>query len=207
MAGRRPDGDRTRERVLEAAVPLFARHGFAGTSVRMIAADAGVNVATLAYHFSDKDGLYRAVVQRLHEDLAAEFPSLPAARSPDEVLRAVLEAAWAFCLAHREHNRLLLRHVLDAGALPEVVVESWSEPLMARAVAVVALFRPDWSEARRRLLVNSVQHLLVRWSLEDPDQFRALLGGIDDLDGAIVDFAEGLVRAQLGLSSPPSRAL
>lgn len=199
MAGRRTDGDRTRERVLEAAIPLFAAHGFAGTSVRMVAGAAGVNVATLAYHFDDKDGLYRAVVQRLHQDLSEAFPSLPQGSDPSTLLRSVIAGAWAFSLAHREHNRLLLRHVLDSGALPEVVVESWSEPLISRAVAVIAMFRPEWPAWRARLLVSSVQHLLVRWSVEDPDQLHALLGRPDDVDAAVVAFTEDLVRGQLGL--------
>ena len=58
----RADGARTRERILAEALPLFAARGFAGTSVRQVAAAAEVNVATLAYHFSDKQGLYDAVV-------------------------------------------------------------------------------------------------------------------------------------------------
>lgn len=156
-----------------------------------------MNVATLAYHFGDKDGLYRTVVQRLHEELASAWPELPPGTPPEGVLRAVLVTAWSFCREHREHNRLLLRHVLDAGALPAVVVESWSERLISRAAGLVGALRPDWPEPRRRLMVSAVQHLLVRWSLEDPDQLRALLGGPDDVDGAVIDFVEHLVRSQI----------
>lgn len=199
MASRRADGEKTRTKVLDVALPLFAAHGFAGTSIRMISTAAGVNVATLAYHFSDKEGLYTTVVQRLHEDLAEAFPKTPPAGNPDELLRWYLQATWDFCVEHREHNRLLLRHVLDRGALPDVVIENWSDDLMERATQVLSMFRPDWPETRIRLLVTAVQHLLVRYSLEHPAQFDRIHANPEDRDTAIVDFMELMVRSMLGL--------
>lgn len=84
MAGRgRGGGENTRERILTAALPLFAAHGFAGTSTRMIAKSANVNVATLAYYFEGKEGLYLTVLQRLHEDLVSFLPSAMPALGPD----------------------------------------------------------------------------------------------------------------------------
>ena len=203
MATRRADGEKTRARVLEVALPLFAAHGFAGTSIRMISSAAGVNVATLAYHFEDKEGLYKTVVQRLHEDLNTSFPTTPPPGDPDTLLRWYLEMAWQFCVDHREHQRVLLRHVLDRGMLPEVVLENWTESLMSRAVMVLRVFRPDLPEHRLRLLISSVQHLLVRFVLEDAQQFEALVGSDVDKATLVVDFLEDLVRSHLGL---PARA-
>jgi len=54
--------DDTRARILKAAVPLFARHGYAGASVRAIVARARVNQAAINYHFDGKEGLYHAVL-------------------------------------------------------------------------------------------------------------------------------------------------
>ncbi|MEZ4323524.1 MAG: TetR/AcrR family transcriptional regulator [Myxococcota bacterium] len=199
MATRRADGERTRAKVLEVALPLFAAHGYAGTSIRMISSAAGVNVATLAYHFEDKEGLYRTVVQRLHEDLSSAFPSTPPPGDPSKLLRWYLESAWQFCVDHREHNRVLLRHVLDRGALPDVVVDNWSESLMQRAVLVLRMLRPDVPEVRIRLLISTVQHLLVRFVLEDPAQFARIVGTDAEVGTVVVDHLEELVRGQLGL--------
>ena len=198
----RPAGDRTRERILEVALPLFADHGFAGTSVRTLAAAADVNVATLAYHFEDKEGLYDCVVQRLHEDLAGAFPSdRPPAGTPEEVLRSYVRAAWAFTVQHRQHVRLLVRHVLDHGAQPEVILDRWSDRLLGQADALLALFRPDWPPHRRRLLVLSLMHLTVRLVLEDPRQL-ARMSGIpqDRLEDEVVDWLGDLCVRELGLS-------
>ncbi len=60
----RRNGARTRERILDAAERLFAERGVAGVSLRAIIAEAGVNLASVHYHFGSKDALVNAVVGR-----------------------------------------------------------------------------------------------------------------------------------------------
>lgn len=57
----RSDGVEARNRLLDAALVLFADHGFAKTSTRDIAQAAQANVASIRYYFGDKAGLYQAV--------------------------------------------------------------------------------------------------------------------------------------------------
>jgi AcrR family transcriptional regulator len=57
----RHDGEASRARLLQSGLRLFAQQGFAKTSTRELAEDAGVNVASISYYFGDKAGLYRAV--------------------------------------------------------------------------------------------------------------------------------------------------
>lgn len=57
----RTDGIEARERLLHAALKLFAEKGFAKTSTREIALAAQVNIASISYYFGDKAGLYRAM--------------------------------------------------------------------------------------------------------------------------------------------------
>ena len=64
-------GRPSRERILEAATLLFAKNGYEGTSTRAIGAAAGANIAMIAYHFSDKEGLYTEVLRTTHERLLA----------------------------------------------------------------------------------------------------------------------------------------
>lgn len=54
----------TKERILDAAESLFAQHGFDATSLRMITASAGVNLASVNYHFQSKNSLIEAVLTR-----------------------------------------------------------------------------------------------------------------------------------------------
>jgi AcrR family transcriptional regulator len=68
------EAERSRERLLQAALSLFASQGFARTSTREIAELAGANLAAISYYFGDKAGLYRAVLSELrqhpHQNLA-----------------------------------------------------------------------------------------------------------------------------------------
>ena len=60
MRTSRIDGEESRQRLLHAAVQCFAEHGYSKTSTRLIAQQAGVNIASISYYFKDKAGLYRA---------------------------------------------------------------------------------------------------------------------------------------------------
>ena len=61
--GRRPGAPDTRAAILAAARARFAEHGFARTSVRSIAADAGVDPALVHHYFGTKDELFLAALE------------------------------------------------------------------------------------------------------------------------------------------------
>jgi len=91
----------TRERLLDAAERLFAEDGYAAVSVRKITQSAGVNVASISYHFGSKDDLLLQVFLRRASDLNRErLDLLKAAESAagasgkpdlDAILRALVD--------------------------------------------------------------------------------------------------------------------
>ena len=66
---RRRDAASTRQLLLEAARSRFAADGYAATSVRDIAGDAGVNVALISRYFESKEGLFRACLRGTVDEL------------------------------------------------------------------------------------------------------------------------------------------
>ncbi len=54
----------TKTRILDAALILFAEHGYYGTSIRDITTAAGVDLARVNYHFGSKDELFRQIITR-----------------------------------------------------------------------------------------------------------------------------------------------
>src|SRR3954452_13766228 len=60
--GRRTGDSGTREQILESARARFAEHGFAGTTIRAVAADAGVDPALVHHFYGSKDDLFAAAV-------------------------------------------------------------------------------------------------------------------------------------------------
>jgi TetR/AcrR family transcriptional regulator, transcriptional repressor of aconitase len=81
MAITRLDNDERRQAIVDAAVPLFARRGFGGTTTRELAEAAGISEALLFRHFPSKQLLYREILQQVgcQGDPALEqLASLPA---------------------------------------------------------------------------------------------------------------------------------
>jgi AcrR family transcriptional regulator len=72
IAGKKTGTKPRKERILDAAERLFARHGFYGVSIRDITKAAGVDVALVSYHFGGKRELFTAVFQRRAELLNPE---------------------------------------------------------------------------------------------------------------------------------------
>lgn len=66
---RRRDATRTRQLLLDAARRRFAEDGYAATTVRDIADDAGVNVALISRYFTSKEGLFEACLTSAGEAL------------------------------------------------------------------------------------------------------------------------------------------
>lgn len=104
--GRPRDGnpEETRREILRAAGEAFAESGFVGATTRTVAARAGVNVATLHYHFGSKERLYRAVFEN------ASGGALPAiGPGPEgETVASLVEALFEFGVRHPLLARLAL---------------------------------------------------------------------------------------------------
>jgi len=168
----------TRSRILAAATQRFAETGFAGASTRSVAAEAGVNVATLAYHFGGKDGLYEAVLNQLYERLLAFALPEPMPTPPRQRLRQVVMHLYRFARAHRDEVRLLLRHVVGHGSLPQDVRDHWNPELLRRATEIMLkLDLPTGRDLRLQLL--SLNHLIARYAISDLDDLSSFTDSID----------------------------
>src|ERR671910_3594384 len=93
----------TKEKILDAAERLFAAHGFAGTSLRSVTKEAGVNLAAVHYHFGNKEDLLRAVLGRI---------VIPVNRERLEMLEQVEAAAEGVPLSPGGMHRDFLFHRL-----------------------------------------------------------------------------------------------
>ena len=123
--GRPPGKTETRSEILAVARRRFLADGYDRVTLRAVAAEAGVDVALISYHFGSKRGLFGA---------ALDLPANPA-----EILAAVLEGPLP-TLPER-----LIRGVTAA----------WDDPDRAaalRAFAQVALFDPEVSRVFREMV-------------------------------------------------------
>lgn len=100
------------ERIQNAAIDVFARHGYKGATTRMIAKKAGLNAALIARYFGGKEKLFMTLVHNqvdafVEPDLSQ--PLLPTLA--DEIIRYVIQG-----LHHLENNlksfRIIIAHAL-----------------------------------------------------------------------------------------------
>ena len=83
-----------RDRILDAATAVFRRHGFRRSSIEQAAEAAGLTRQALYHHFRSKEALFRAVIERLHEEaLAAEIEAADAAEKAGGSLADILVAS------------------------------------------------------------------------------------------------------------------
>lgn len=68
-------GEETRATLIETGARLFAQNGYNGVSMRTLAAEAEVNLATVGYHFGGKAGLYKAILQNIINVRDELFPT------------------------------------------------------------------------------------------------------------------------------------
>ncbi len=108
--------ERTRRRILEAAGCLFRERGVRGTTMRAIAAAAGMQAGSIYYHFSSKEEILEEILDR---GTRAAIRALEAALAGDDgkSCRARME------LAIRAHLGAVLEHSLETGAEARLYAE------------------------------------------------------------------------------------
>lgn len=144
--GRRPGDARTREAILDAARRTFSRHGFTGTTVRVVAAEAGVDPALVFHYFATKADLFAAAARM--PPVVAGIADRLAGLRPDQLGEAILRT----------------------------LVELWSEPdaLAAWVSLVRAAMGDERAAAMLREFLTDVILAPLATALDVPDADRRL---------------------------------
>lgn len=135
--GRRPGGPDTRGQILAAARQAFARQGFDRATIRLIAAEAGVDPALVHHYFLTKDDLFAAAVHVPFSPVAAvEEVFAPGLSGAGERLARLFFAIWE---AEPSREALLgqLRRAMADGGGPVPMAEFVRRALLPRVTANV----------------------------------------------------------------------
>ena len=128
----RPSADATRDRILAAALELFADRSFDGASTRDIAALAGVSQPSLNYHFHTKHDLWCAAVGGLFADLEATLLGrLDGLRGVDDVTTAklLIREFIVFSAARPQLHRIITQESKRDGERINWLVDEHIRPL------------------------------------------------------------------------------
>ncbi len=192
------DPEAVRNSVLDAALELFARRGFADTSLRDISRQSGVSHPLILHHFGSKESLYVAVKQRVVEGYARRFPAVVQATNRPINFRAELKRI----LTYVGENELALK--LCARTRVDDDYDAWpGEPelfeLVRQRLEVSqqrGLIRSDLDSRRISIMIIG----LVLFWLENRRYFATWMGSADD--DAYLDAAVTMIEEGLNLGSP-----
>nr|WP_245432484.1 CerR family C-terminal domain-containing protein [Mesorhizobium loti] len=136
----------TKAALVHAALKLFGRQGYDGTSTREIAAAAKANIGSIAYHFRGKEGLRTAVADHIVETIQSIADQAvggvagpdPATLTPEtarEQLKATLQGMVAFIVAKPEAGEIvqfMLRELADPTPTLDRIYTGLFEPTHKR---------------------------------------------------------------------------
>ncbi|MEO5758979.1 MAG: CerR family C-terminal domain-containing protein [Mesorhizobium sp.] len=130
----------TRAALVQAALKLFGRQGFDGTSTRQIAAEAQANIGSIAYHFGGKEGLRTAAADFIVETIqTVAGQALGNARAPAP---AGPEAAQAQLFVALERMVGFVVASPQAGEIVQFVLRELSHPTAALDRIYDGVFEP-----------------------------------------------------------------
>lgn len=223
---RSPKAEQTRGTILESAMRLFRRDGYDRTTMRAIAAEAGVSVGNAYYYFGSKEHLIQAFYDRMQVDHAAAAAEVLARENAfDARLAGVLQVWIDIAAPNHEFAGQFFKNAADPRS-PLSPFSAESAPARATAIALFATvldgtdlkLAPNLRRELPELLWVLQMGVVLFWVYDDsPDQRRSrelvahLVPIIDRLVRlsrlpvvrGLVDDALGLVATLRGSASSP----
>ena len=140
---------------------MFARQGFADTSIQAVAKEAGVAPTAVYYHFSGKEELFDAALRQVLDSINEVVIG---ARADDEagdpeILARVISAVWIWLEANPDGARLVNHHLPGATARTRVLQDEYEKLHVARAFDYIAL--PDSPRGRRSAVARNASETLA----------------------------------------------
>lgn len=201
----RSDGTQARDRLLLAALQLFADKGFAKASTREIAQAAGTNIAAISYYFGDKAGLYRAAFLEAlgHPDgeiALYDQPHFTLRQSLDGFFHAFLESMKEGQRV-QQRTRLRFREMLEPTGLWAQELDLSVKPIHAALTAVLCrhlgLAQPDDDVHRLVFAIVglAMQMFIGRDAVEAiRPQIIGTLQAMDVSVARLADYAQAMVE-------------
>lgn len=138
----------TREKLIDAAIEVFAEQGYQNSTVQQIVDRAGTNIAAINYHFGDKASFYGHVVsQALSEENCGEQADFGENLSPEEQLRTFV--GWFINHAVGVNRKpsfldsVHMQEMMNPSPVLDTIVENFIRPNHMKLRAIVTALLPD----------------------------------------------------------------
>jgi AcrR family transcriptional regulator len=149
-----PGSEQAGDRLLQAAVEMFAERGFRDTTVREICAKADANVAAVNYYFRSKEALYAAALAFALRQAEARYPLdalVDPALTAEERLRTFIVTFTHRLLDDSRlgfHGKFIAREIVDPTPALDQVFETIMRPKLAQLEELMPdIVGSGWSRA------------------------------------------------------------
>jgi len=180
VESRRLSAEDRRQQIVQAAIALFARKGFEGTTTKEIALATGVSEALIFRHFPTKQDLYSAIIdhkmRECHHLLLEEVREAMAHRDDRAFFVRLAEEILRMYREDPEFIRLMLFSALEGHELSRMVYERHVAGMFEELVAYIArrvrerAFRAVDPRVAARAFVGMVAHHALVRELFDPSE-------------------------------------
>lgn len=229
MVGSQPSAEAKSEitahdRLLEAAVDVFGKHGFEAATTRMIAREAGVNIAAIPYYFSGKEGLYQAAVTSivstletrvggvLEEIANQSFAGESSRETALGLLEKLLEAIITFMVGSAQAPRvarIILREQLYPSSAYDIIFNRFLAPVIDSVATLVmhAAEEPSLRAAKLRAMAIMGQIIAFRVGRETMVRALGLEGYSAEETAEIRRIVLAHTRAMVSMTSEDTSSL
>ncbi len=179
------------EKILAAALDVFARDGFRGATIDRIAEAAGMSKPNLLYYFRGKDEIYRVVLDRLLDTWLAPLRELHPAGDPMREIAGYIRRKLEMARDYPRESRLFAGEIMRGAPILEDVLSGPLKALVDEKCTVIE----GWIEGGRIAPVDPRHLIFAIWATTQhyadfDTQIRAVLG--DDGEGRFSDAARFL---------------
>jgi TetR/AcrR family transcriptional regulator len=183
-------GEVNAERILDAALAIFARHGYSGARIDQIAEAAEMSKPNLLYYFRTKEELYRAVLTRTLDMWLKPLRELDPSRNPRDALGHYIDRKLAYSRSHPEASRLFAIEIMQGAPHLSQVLSTELASLIETKKTTIR----KWIEEKRLAEVDPHHLLFAIWATTQhyadfDSQVRAVLGPDRGGEGRFEDAA------------------
>jgi AcrR family transcriptional regulator len=151
-----------RQEIIDAAIKVFARTGFAETSVQDVAEEAGVVPTAVYYHFAGKDELFDVALQSVITELDDVVDRARPEEDAAAALPQITSAVWDWIESRPDHARVLYSHLPGATKQARLLREQFEERHIERAFVYARQSPSGQRRLRSATAAQAATRLAVR---------------------------------------------
>ncbi len=169
---KRSDGKRTLENLLKSALELFAKHGYYGVSIPMIARKANVKTATFYQYFTDKEAIYKKLLSEAFY-LFENYLQASYNQSVKHRISNFVQNYFAFFIENPHYYRIL------------------HEAVYLRRIALKKIEKIlDYAVSHICPASDFVDQMVLRWFVTGPTRFIAIYNSLSSnyrIEGKVIE--------------------